>query len=113
VLLDGRNSSASCLQLGIEPRVEEYTGPLLPSQLISDLNFACRDLEPDERNVIAARLYSLMQEEEAQRRKRAAGQQYGKGHPKLNLNSDSAKSGRDLAKVNANSAAGQIHPGSS
>jgi N6-adenosine-specific RNA methylase IME4 len=50
MILDGRNRYRACLELGIEPRTEEYDGN--PWQYVWDLNGNRRDLQSDEQRYL-------------------------------------------------------------
>jgi ParB-like chromosome segregation protein Spo0J len=83
VLLDGRNRLRACLALGILANVEEYSGTLLPSELVGDLNLNRRhDLSPEERARIWAELELMTQAERQAAAQKAAGEKYGRGRPK-------------------------------
>ena len=83
VLLDGRNRLRVCLALDIAAKAEEYSGDLMPSELVGDLNLNRRhDLPPDERLRIRAELELMTQAERQAAEQKAAGEKYGRGRPK-------------------------------
>jgi hypothetical protein len=85
VLLDGRNHLRACLAVGVKPRIEEYSGPLTGSELISELNLSRRDLEPEERAIITGKIFVMIQRERKGLAQKAAGTrgiEGGRGHKK-------------------------------
>lgn len=88
VLLDGRNRLRACLELGIEPRVEEYQPPITKfgkeleaSNFIRSKNLDRRNLTPDQRVSIAAQIHAWRMEERARQRKAEGGKKAGRGRP--------------------------------
>ena len=116
VLIDGRNRLKICLELGIEPRVVEYTSALDVSIYIHAANIHRRHLTEDQRAQIADAIYHwrVAQRNQAKQIEAGTAQAHhgvkgGRGHKKpLNPNSDEGVSRRDHAADNANSTVGQI-----
>jgi|SRR5215831_3191378 len=116
LLIDGRNRLRACLELGIEPRIEEFTGDdMAAGHYILAANLFRRHLHEDQRAFIAARALRLITARQAQERQIEAGRQQaahgiegGRGNKKpLDLNSDPRVS-RDLRVKNKNSTRGQM-----
>jgi hypothetical protein len=82
VILDGRNRLRACLDLGIEPKVQEHTDARTPYQLITDMNLTRRDLTESQRAVISAEIYRMDMEERERAAKSEAGKSAGRGRPK-------------------------------
>jgi ParB-like chromosome segregation protein Spo0J len=109
-LLDGRHRMRACLDLGIEPRVEEYTGTLMPAQLVMAMNATRRDLTRDQRAAACAALVRMATEEQAAQNKRSGKSADGTagGRGKTLLRNHSKVSDAPSADRNARSTVGQI-----
>src|SRR5215469_13590011 len=83
VLLDGRTRLKICLELGLEPRIEEYKGALDPITYIRVTNIDRRHLSEDQRATICTKihLWRVEQRNAAQQRsgKSADGEAGGRG----------------------------------
>src|SRR5215831_2352369 len=114
LLIDGRNRLRACLELGIEPRIEEFTGDdMAAGHYILAANLFRRHLHDDQRAFIAARALRLITARQAYERQVDAGRQGieggdGRGNKKtLRPESDEGFS-RDHHTANKNSTRGQI-----
>jgi hypothetical protein len=56
VLLDGRNRLRACLDLKIDPRIQEYGGSQRPELFIESVNINRRHLDEDMRSAISAQI---------------------------------------------------------
>ena len=119
VLLDGRNRYRACLDLGIEPLVEQYVGDT-PVQMIYSLNIARRHLNDDQQFQYDALLFEPMRAErdalEKQRIHEAqvaggkkGGQVGGRGNKRSETNSSPTFSDKPkTAAKDARSTVGQF-----
>jgi ParB-like chromosome segregation protein Spo0J len=95
VLLDGRNRLKVCLELGMEPKVQQFDHSVSAIQAIYDLNINRRTLTDDQIVVISAQLMAM---KEAERAKQAQ---------KAGVSADGAAGGRGRKKnLAANSTQG-------
>jgi hypothetical protein len=116
LLLDGRNRLRACLELGINPRVEEYNGDPDVIPYIVLANMARRNLTDEQRGAIAARIElwriihdNAEEQDDARSAQGHHGAEGGRGHKKASdLKSDPRVPGRDLATKNARSTVGRI-----
>jgi ParB-like chromosome segregation protein Spo0J len=65
-ILDGRNRYTACKQLGIEPKIEEYSGSK-PLEYVISLNLQRRHLKADQRAVLAQEIVPILAEEARKR----------------------------------------------
>lgn len=79
-VLDGRHRLRACLELGIEPRYEDFAGDD-PLSFVVATNVHRRHLSAAQRAALAVELLPML-EEAARRRQVEAGQRFGEGHPK-------------------------------
>jgi hypothetical protein len=112
LLIDGRNRLRACLDLGIEPRVEEFIGDdMAAGHYILAANLFRRHLRDDQRAFIAAKALRLITAKQAQARqltgKSPDGEAGGRGHAK-NLRPNSDEGLRDHRTANKNSTRGQM-----
>lgn len=70
-IIDGRNRYAVCVELGIEPKYETYSGSLTPLDLVK-ANLAHRHMTAGQKAITATRLEKA-EAEEAKERQRKAG----------------------------------------
>jgi hypothetical protein len=110
-LLDGRNRLRACIELGIEPRIQEYTGTLKPEHYIETINLNRRHLSEDQRLGIVTKIraWARIQAENLEKQltgKSADGTAGGRG--KKNLHPKSGEGLRDVQAEHARSTAGQI-----
>jgi hypothetical protein len=84
VLLDGRNRMRVCIELNIEPWIEEYTGDRSPTQLIYDINMNRRHLTEDQFVMIIVEIHAMLRQEkqEAMRLAGERGKEGGRGNKK-------------------------------
>jgi len=82
VLLDGRNRLKVCLELGMEPKVQQFDHSVSAIQAIYDLNINRRTLTDDQIVVISAQLMAMKEAERAQLAKKEAGKQFHRGSAK-------------------------------
>jgi hypothetical protein len=61
-ILDGRNRYRACMQIGIEPRMEEFRGPGTPYAYVVSVNLHRRHLNEVQRGMIATRMANLSRE---------------------------------------------------
>jgi hypothetical protein len=119
LLLDGRNRLKACLELEVEPKVEQYAGSLDPVDYILIANVDRRHLTPDVRSAICFKIRAWrIEQRNAEKKatgKSADGSAGGRGHKKrpstganLDTKSDPGLPKRDLTEKNANSTVGQI-----
>jgi ParB-like nuclease domain len=116
MLLDGRNRLRVCLQLGIEPRIEEYRSGMDPVDYIQVSNLDRRHLTDDARVAICAKINQWLLTQSSAKKKAEVGAaqghhgaEGGRGHKKpLNTDSGSGVSKRDVATMHANSTVGQL-----
>jgi hypothetical protein len=120
LLIDGRNRLRACLDLGVEPRVEEFTGDdMAAGHYILAANLFRRHLRDDQRAFIGAKALRLIFAARAQARQVGAGKhgiegashgaEGGRGNKNpLDLNSDPGGFKRDLKAKNSNSTRGQM-----
>jgi hypothetical protein len=109
-LIDGRNRLRACLELELEPRIEEYSSESDPARFILAANITRRHLTPDQRAQISMEGIKWIAAHARERQlsgKSADGAAGGRGRKNLNPKSDSG-SGRDLKAMNANSTVGQV-----
>jgi hypothetical protein len=93
ILLDGRNRLRACLDLGIEPRVTEYTGELDPVDYIEISNIDRRHLGEDARTAICTQIHWWRMAQQGAEKKAAQGHhgtEGGRGRRKT-LTTDSSK----------------------
>ena len=81
VLLDGRNRIRACQAAGVKPTFRQFSG-LDEVGFIVSLNLKRRQLSKSQAAMLAVDILP-MYEEEAKSRKARAGQEYGKGQPKV------------------------------
>src|SRR5262249_23628833 len=89
-LLDGRNRLRACLELGIQPRIQEYEDDKLEAgYFIMDANLERRSLTPAQRMDIAEKACSLISAAFFRKGKAGErGKEGGRGHKKtLPMNS--------------------------
>ena len=90
-LLDGRNRLRVCLEVGIEPRIEEYRGPLPAVDYIQVSNIDRRHLSDDARVVICAKINQWILTQSSAKKKAAQGHHGAEGgRGKKTLTTDSA-----------------------
>jgi len=111
-LLDGRNRLRICLELGLDPRIEEYRGSLSPVDYIQVSNLDRRHLDDDARTSICTKI-ELWRLAEASAKKKTAqghhGAEGGRGKKKtLDQDSGPGFPKRDIVKKHADSTVGQI-----
>jgi hypothetical protein len=89
ILIDGRNRLRACLELGIEPIIEEYSPKINKFGNEVDVvryimlkNFERRDLTPDQRTIIAAKARSWRMAERARLKQIEGGREGGRGKKK-------------------------------
>lgn len=84
VLLDGRNRLRACLELRREPKIEQYSGTLVPGEYIFQLNYERRDLTDAQRLDISFKADPLIKAEAKSRQQTAGarGVEGGRGHQK-------------------------------
>jgi hypothetical protein len=58
-ILDGRNRYRACMQIGIEPRLEQFGGPGTPYAFVASVNLHRRHLNETQRAMIATRMARL------------------------------------------------------
>jgi|SRR5215831_4178546 len=110
VLLDGRNRLQACLELGLPPYIEEYTGDLDPCAFIESQNLIRRDLTVDQKAVILVELHKVDAALAAAAAKAAGQKQGGRGHKKINsapISGPSLAAAKSQAK-NARSTVGRL-----
>jgi hypothetical protein len=82
LLIDGRNRLRVCLELGIEPRIEEYSSDLEVYHYILLKNLQRRDLTPDQRATIRSKASTWHKTDRARLRMIEGGKEAGRGRPK-------------------------------
>jgi N6-adenosine-specific RNA methylase IME4 len=58
-VLDGRNRYTACLDIGIEPRYEEYMGKQLPLDYVVSKNLHRRHLNETQRGIVASKIANM------------------------------------------------------
>ena len=71
-ILDGRNRYTACKQLGLEPKLETYSGSK-PLEYVISLNLQRRHLKPDQRAVLAQEIMPMLEEEAKKRQQGGQG----------------------------------------
>jgi ParB-like chromosome segregation protein Spo0J len=108
VLLDGRNRLKILLELGKQPVFEEYEGRLSADEYILTANLFRRHLTDGQRTMIVTETLLWKKREEARKRKQKAGEQHGKGRPKVHTKSYEANDAPETGDQNARTTVGQI-----
>lgn len=73
-VLDGRNRSAACLMVGVEPRCRTFTGTEEQKiAFVVSSNLHRRHLDTSQRSMIAGRIRGIYDEEAKQRQKESGG----------------------------------------
>lgn len=68
LILDGRNRYLACLEIGVEPTVEEWNGEGTPEGYVISKNLQRRHLTESERAMIAAKLATMKRGDAASQR---------------------------------------------
>ena len=88
MILDGRNRFRACQEVGVEPAFRAYEGGS-PATFAVSLNLHRRHLDKSQAATVGVELLPHL-EREAKARQRAAGEAFGKGHPKADQKVDQA-----------------------
>jgi len=86
MILDGRNRFRACQEVGVSPVFREYEGDE-PAAFVISLNLKRRHLDKSQSATVAVEFLPFL-EAEAKDRKKKAGENYGKGHSKVNQKID-------------------------
>ena len=110
-LLDGRNRLRVCLEVGIDPRVEEYRGTLTPVDYIQVSNLDRRHLTDDARVAICANINQWRVGQASAKKKAAQGHhgaEGGRGKKTLSTESCEGFTEPKTRASHARSTVGQI-----
>ena len=114
IVLDGRNRLRVCLQVGMDPVIEEYRGTLRPHDYILVSNLDRRQLDDDARVAVCAKIEQWLAVQRSARFKAAQGHhgaEGGRGHKKpKTLRTDSCEGFAEpkTRAAHARSTVGQI-----
>jgi N6-adenosine-specific RNA methylase IME4 len=86
MILDGRNRFRACQEVGVSPVFREYEGDE-PAAFVISLNLKRRHLDKSQSATVAVVFLPFL-EAAAKDRKKKAGENYGKGHSKVNQKID-------------------------
>lgn len=89
-VIDGRRRQKACFKVGVLPIYREWDGRGSMTGHVASLNFHRRDLDPETKDIVAAKLIPFFEEEANQRMK--TGQSLPAGTQKRTAASEAAKS---------------------
>lgn len=75
-ILDGRNRFRACVEAGVEPKFQDYEGDYPFSSVLS-LNVMRRNLEPEQKAIVAAKAWRIKELQEEGKRRMAEGGRKG------------------------------------
>ena len=100
-VLDGWHRYRACAELGLEPRIENFTGDEYAAlTYVISMNLRHRHLTASQKAAFAVQILPML-EEAARKRQVEAGRQFGTGHPKQEVTADSPEvpAGQELTEI--------------